>query len=241
MNEEQPQKTAQLRVLAFRLLPLICGLVMSAGCLIVGWSQHLIGPLWKDLMRMLSGAALEIEARDAPLSTIFADAMAIAVLTVPVMLFGLLLAALFGGLQKTVYDRTPIYQMCAGHQAPHRVMALIMAVHKVACIVLLEEFYARWLFLGLLAKIAWFSGPVWLYVFFFFGNTLWSALHITNYRKGQRYLSVTIPVFCYGFVSAVMFFRYGLLGAFLCHTIWDCLLMVPVWIGQTIRNLTLTL
>jgi hypothetical protein len=215
--------------------------MMAISCLVVGWSQHRIGPLWHDLMCLLTGAALEIEARDAPLSTIIADGMATAVLTVPVMGFGLLLAALLGGLQKTTYDRIPIFQMCAGQREPHRAMALIMALHKVACIVLIEEFYARWLFLGLLAKLAWFPGVYWFYFFFFFGNTLWSALHITNYRKGERHISVTIPVFCYGFIAAVMFLRYGLVGAFVCHLIWDCILMVPVWIGQTLRRQQLTL
>jgi hypothetical protein len=221
-------------------LPIMIGLTMAVSCLVVGWSQHRIGPLWDDLLKLVSGSATEITWRDAPLSTIIADGMATAVLTVPVMLFGLGLAALFGGLQKTFYDRTPIFPLKAGKNAPRGAIALIIAIHKMAGIVLLEEFYARWLFLGFLAKLSWFEGPYWLYGFFIVGNTLWAVIHITNYRKGERHVSVTLPVFCYGFISAVMFLRYGLLGAFTCHIIWDCLLMVPVWIGQTLRKLPLT-
>jgi len=217
-----------------------CFAAMVASCLIVGWSESLFRPLWNDLMSFLTGAHSDIARRDAPLSTVIADSMAVAILTVPFIAVGILLAGLTGGLKS---KRVPmnLFHACGEKKAPGPWPALFMAIHKIGCIVLIEEFYARWLFLGLLTQISWLSGPSAFYLLFLAGNVLWTLIHIANWVKGQRRISVVFPVFCYGIVAVVMFLRHGLLGAFIAHLFWDLVLMVPIWLGQTLKKRPLTL
>jgi len=213
---------------------------MVGSCLLVGVSGGRLGPLWNDLMDVLTGGASDVIRQDAPLSAIVADSMAMAILTIPVMGIGILLAAVTGGF-KSVHIKRPLFHECAEKKAPSRWLGLFLAIHKIASIVLFEEFYARWLFLGLLTQIAWLSGPTGFYLLFLAGNALWTAIHIANYVKGRRRIGVVIPVFCYGFIAVAMYLRHGLLGAYLAHIIWDLLIMIPGWLGQTLRKQPLTL
>lgn len=238
-DPQKPEITSRVRIA--RLTLFACGATLAGTCLIVGWSQHLIGPLWNDLIRFLTGDGLSIGRREASITEVLMNGLAAVVVTVPLAVLGALIVVASGAHKKIDPGPRNLFHESAERPAPKGALAIFMALNKVACIVLLEEFYARWIFLGLLAGLSAFSGPNGLYVLFLLGNTAWTALHYFNYKKDKRTVLVLSPVFLIGLLQAVMFLRYGLLGSFISHLAWDYVLMIPRWCHQMMRRSPLTL
>lgn len=83
---------------------------------------------------------------------------------------------------------------------------------------LIEELFARELFLGLLPKLSFLSGPVAFYVLFFIGNSIWALIHLPNYRKeSDRKVLRVLPQFVAGVFFTYIFIKFGLLAAILTH------------------------
>lgn len=85
-------------------------------------------------------------------------------------------------------------------------------------LVLAEELFARWFFLGLLTKIPFLSGITAFYVLFFLGNGIWALVHLRNFKdpKDRHWLRV-LPQFVSGFFFTYVYVKYGLLAAVLTH------------------------
>ncbi len=85
-------------------------------------------------------------------------------------------------------------------------------------IVLLEELFARWFFLGLLTKIPFLSGTVTFYTLFLIGNGIWALIHLSNFKEEKdRKLLRVLPQFVAGAFFTYVFVKYGLLAAILAH------------------------
>lgn len=85
-------------------------------------------------------------------------------------------------------------------------------------LVVLEELYARWFFLGVLTRISFLSGPIAFYLLFLLGNASWSRMHLNNYRnKEEKQMARVIPQFIFGIFLTYIFVKYGLFASILMH------------------------
>lgn len=85
-------------------------------------------------------------------------------------------------------------------------------------IVLIEELFARWFFLGVLTAIPGFGGVFMFYVLFLFGNGLWALIHLANFNKSEdRNPLRTLPQFMAGIFFTYVYVKYGLLATVLAH------------------------
>lgn len=224
------------------LVGFLAFLAMTGACVVVGYAFGLFGPLFKDLSRLVTGDYAEIRPSGGGVPMMIACAMALAALALPATAIGLAVMRLAGSLKETDrQDDLPMFKSRPGNPAPTGFKALVIAVHKLATVVLFEEFYARWLLLGAIGGLAWFDGTVGFYVLFLGGNAAWALLHLMNFREGRADPLKVLPQFIGGFFSTVMFLRYGLAGAFAEHLAWDLLVILPTWIAQTCGREPLTL
>ena len=95
-----------------------------------------------------------------------------------------------------------------------------------------EELFARWLFLGVLAS--WLVSPIAFYILLFVGNSLWALAHLTKYQPHSRSLIRVLPQFVSGFLFAFIFVKYGLLITILAHVTWNAI-TVASWKIQKIN------
>lgn len=86
--------------------------------------------------------------------------------------------------------------------------------------IFLEEFFARFLFIGLLAN--WLNtGVIGTLILFAIGNILWALVHLTNYKNGHRKLRYAIPALIAGIFIGYVFIKYGFWIALLVHIVYD--------------------
>lgn len=92
--------------------------------------------------------------------------------------------------------------------------------------VFVEELYARWLFLGLLARLPLLQSPVAYYALVLVGNLSWALLHLDNFvRREDRTVWRVLPQFGCGLVYTVVYLNFGLIGAVLVHAAHNMILM----------------
>ena len=103
---------------------------------------------------------------------------------------------------------------------PRRQFLMIMAL------LVTEELYARWLFLGVLhPHISFLSGVAGFYLLFFIGNGSWALVHLFNYKnKKLRNPVMVLPQFVGGIVLTGVYISFGLVGAILVHVAYDMIL-----------------
>lgn len=90
-------------------------------------------------------------------------------------------------------------------------------------LVLIEELFARWLFLGVLTHV--FEGTFAFYVLMLLGNSLWALIHILNYQNpSQVSVKVVLPQFVGGILLSYIFVRYGLLVAIVMHYTYNLMI-----------------
>ncbi len=96
---------------------------------------------------------------------------------------------------------------------------------RVYLIVVLEEFSARLLFLGIFYKLPVFHNPVGFYTLFLVGNTLWALVHLGNFKsKEDRSPLLVLPQFIGGVSLTYIFMKYGFFPAFIAHFVYNCVL-----------------
>lgn len=84
--------------------------------------------------------------------------------------------------------------------------------------VTLEELFARWLFLGVLAPVLGLTSGFGFLVLVLVGNTLWSLMHLSNFvRKQDKHALRTLPQFISGVFYTYVFVKYGLFATILTH------------------------
>jgi hypothetical protein len=86
--------------------------------------------------------------------------------------------------------------------------------------VLVEELFARWLFLGVIGHF--WTGPAALYTLVFLGNAIWALIHLFNYKNTkQRNPLRVLSQFVGGLVLSVIFVKYGFMAVLLAHFAFD--------------------
>jgi hypothetical protein len=92
-------------------------------------------------------------------------------------------------------------------------------------IVLLEELFARWFFLGVLTKISALSGTIQFYTLFFIGNLIWALVHLSNFKETKDWhILRVLPQFVSGGFLTYVFVKYGLLATILAHFAFNAIL-----------------
>ncbi len=90
-------------------------------------------------------------------------------------------------------------------------------------LVLLEEFFARWLFLGVLP--AYLSpNPIVFCTLLISGNVLW--IIIRSHLKNENNWQAVIPTFLTGFIYAFVFLKFGILPAIFTHLMANSILLL---------------
>ncbi len=84
-------------------------------------------------------------------------------------------------------------------------------------LVILEELFARYLFLGILTKISFLSGPGAFYAMVLVGNGLWALMHIPNFHDEDKSLLRVLPQFISGIFFSYVFVKFGFLATLLTH------------------------
>jgi Type II CAAX prenyl endopeptidase Rce1-like len=104
-----------------------------------------------------------------------------------------------------------------------------------------EELYARWLFVGLLPNLPFLRGDVARYALILIGNLSWALLHRWNLTDPEdRSLLRVLPQFAIGIVFTLAYLNFGLLGALLVHAAYDMLLFcVDRWSDFGVHNIVL--
>ena len=89
---------------------------------------------------------------------------------------------------------------------------------KLFILVIIEELFARWLFLGVLTQISFLSGTFMFYLLFLIGNGIWALIHLDNFKnKKDHHVLRVLPQFVGGIFLTFIFVKYGLLAAILAH------------------------
>ncbi len=87
-------------------------------------------------------------------------------------------------------------------------------------LVVIEEAFARYLFLGILTQISFFSGTIGFYILLLVGNGIWAWIHIYNFQeKEDQQIIRILPQFLGGIFLSYVFVKYGFMAAVLTHFI----------------------
>lgn len=100
-----------------------------------------------------------------------------------------------------------------------------------------EELFARWFFLGLLTQVSFLSGTFMFYVLFLVGNGIWALMHLSNFKHEEdRHILRVLPQFIGGAFLTFIFVKYGLLAAVLAHFASNAILFSHHKIHETTIN-----
>ena len=175
---------------------------------LIAWKTGVFGTVMSELTLFLSGGFHEIRSSNTTFLMMSPVILAVVVLELPSTIAA-------GALQSMVLGK-----MKGGHALTDLFREMGEGNHFFTffIIVLLEELFARWLFLGLLTKIPFLSGTIAFYALFLVGNALWALIHLSNFdeEKDRKVLRV-LPQFVAGVFFTYVFVKYGLLAAILAH------------------------
>lgn len=122
------------------------------------------------------------------------------------------------------------YLLDGNHTGEHGVSSLLNLKEEAPLfkrlfkLVVLEELYARGLFLGILLSIAP-QNAILLYLLFLIGNGTWALVHLSNFKKqSDRKVSRVLPQFVSGIFFTLIFLKFGLIGAIFSHFAFNALL-----------------
>ena len=77
---------------------------------------------------------------------------------------------------------------------------------KFFVLVVIEEFFARWFFLGILTQASFLSGTFAFYLLFLIGNGIWALMHLNNFKnKEDQHVLRTLPQFVGGIFFTFIF------------------------------------
>lgn len=160
-----------------------------------------------EFLTFLSGGVNQIVSNDTMFLMMFPVILAIVVLELPTTIFaGILQAKILGKSGKHALSEMFERLGDGNHFFTFFVLVLV------------EELFARWLFLGILTRIPFLSGTVAFYALFLIGNGIWALVHLSNFKesKDRKTLRV-LPQFVAGTFFTYIFVKYGLLAVVLTH------------------------
>jgi len=171
------------------------------------YRSEAFGPAVRELLLLLSGNVREIPTGDANLFAALSVIAAIIVLELPCAMAAIMLQG-----------------MILGKSGRHSVAELFQTMREgnhffsFFAFVLIEEIFARWLFLGLLPRVSFLSGAIAFYILFLAGNGVWALVHILNFKEEKdRNILRVLPQFISGIFFTYVFVKYGLLAVILTH------------------------
>ncbi len=162
-------------------------------------------PVGQEVWQLVIGNVDLIEKDNATFLNMLADIFG--TVSLDLMVAGLsvvLVALMVGNAEITIFDRSNFTKARA-------------FFFKFFILVIIEELYARALFLGLLTKIPAFSGTIAFYVLFFIGNATWALIHLRNYNREDRHIIRVLPQFLSGIFFTYIYVKHGLFASVLTH------------------------
>jgi hypothetical protein len=174
---------------------------------LIAWKAEVFGMVINELIMFISGGFREVASNH----------------TTFLMMFPVILAVVVLNLSCAV-GANVLQEKILGKSGKHMLVDFFEEMEEdnhfftFFVIVLLEELFARWFFLGLLTKISFLSGTVAFYALFLIGNGIWALIHLSNFKeeKDRKVLRV-LPQFVGGVFFTYVFVKYGLLAAILAH------------------------
>ncbi len=166
-----------------------------------------IGTAGSELLIFLLGGVNQIASNDTAFLMMFPIIITVVVLELPAtILTGIFQAKFLGKSGK--HGLTELFREMGEGNHFFTFFVLVLA----------EELFARWLFLGALTKIPFLSGAVAFYTLFLIGNGIWALVHLSNFKeeKDRKMLRV-LPQFVAGVFFTYVFVKYGLLAVVLTH------------------------
>jgi hypothetical protein len=174
---------------------------------LIAWKSDVFGMVISELTIFMSGGFREVASNHTTFLMMFPVILAVVVLELPCTICAAVIQAkILGKSGKHALDDF-FKKMGEGNH-----------FFTFFVIVLLEELFARWFFLGLLTKIFFLSGTIAFYALFLIGNGVWSLIHLSNYKEEKdRNILRVLPQFVAGAFFTYVFVKYGLLAAILAH------------------------
>lgn len=174
---------------------------------LIAWKSNVFGIVISELTMFMSGRFREVGSNHTTFLMMFPVILAVVVLELPCTVGAAVLQAKILGKSGEHAPADFFKEMEEGNH-----------FFTFFVVVLLEELFARWFFLGLLTKIPFLSGTVAFYALFLIGNGIWALIHLSNYKeeKDRKMLRV-LPQFVAGAFFTYVFMKYGLLAAVLAH------------------------
>jgi hypothetical protein len=174
---------------------------------LIAWKSDVFGMVISELTIFMSGGFREVASNHTTFLMMFPVILAVVVLELPCTICAAVIQAkILGKSGKHALDDF-FKKMGEGNH-----------FFTFFVIVLLEELFARWFFLGLLTKIFFLSGTIAFYALFLIGNGVWSLIHLSNYKEEKdRNMLRVLPQFVAGAFFTYVFVKYGLLAAILAH------------------------
>lgn len=174
---------------------------------VIAWITGAFPIAVDGMMTFMTGGFRELAAHQTTFITMIVVLMAVVVLELPANMSGVYVQA----------------KLC-GQSGKHAVSELFEKMGRgnhfllFFTLVVAEELFARWLFLGLLPKIPFLSSTIAFYLLMLAGNALWALVHLANFteQKDRKILRV-LPQFIAGIFFAYVFVAFGLLAAVLVH------------------------
>lgn len=184
---------------------------LTAVVSLIAWYFGGFSVMLADLPTFLTGGAFELTRGNH----IFAGCMAAVVLSIATAVASAAVVSLVVGNDQGEHAvARELANMTPGNQ-----------FGSLLFVVLLEEIFARGLFLGLLTRIPFLDGPVGFYAMFLLGNALWAAVHLTNFTRAEdRNLWRVLPQFAGGVIITYVYLKYGFLMGVVVHLGYDALL-----------------
>lgn len=192
--------------------------------LAIGLSFAPTAEIFRDLGLFFSGDAASIARGSSLLLVMLPTVLLVLAIEFPLSLAtGLGVAKVLGKAQNSVSG------MLNDLRERHVFFSLFV-------LVLLEELYARWLFLGVLPRIPGLSGPVAFYALLLIGNGTWALVHLWNYKKAEDRNPLRVASqFIGGLFLSYVFVKHGLLAAVLAHFASNALVFAMVKVQNVNR------
>lgn len=174
---------------------------------LIAWKAGAFNTVVSELTLLVSGRAHEITGGHMAITVMFPIILAVVIIDLScTAIIGILLMKILVGQ----HGQHAISDSFEGEKRHHFFIFFIL--------VLAEELFARWFFLGLLTKIPFLSGAIAFYVLFVVGNGIWAIWHLNNYREEEdRKIIRVLPQFVAGIFFTYIFVKYGLLATILTH------------------------
>lgn len=189
----------------------LLGLWSSVGTyallVIFAFNYGSIGIVLSEMGMLLTGSVHQISQEQASLLVMVPIVIAVVALELPATIA----AAIFQGALLGKSGTHSVSEMFKGMTEGNHFF-------KFFILVLAEELFARWLFLGLLTQIPFLSGTFAFYVLFLLGNGIWALVHLKNFsNENDRHWLRVLPQFVAGIFFTYIYVKYGLLAVVLTH------------------------